>query len=132
MFSLSAVRSDQVVRFLEHLRRHIRGRVLLIWDALNAHRSIETHAYLQAQLSWLTVYRLPPDAPEFNPVEGLWAWFKDTTVANLCALGLHPPIRCQLRLGRRCLARRPALLRGFLHKAGLFFDGVVTLLYEFL
>lgn len=114
-----AIRSRQVVRFLRHLRRHIRGPVVLLWDGLNAHRSLETRAYLEAQGSWLTVHRLPAYAPELNPVEGVWAWFKGTTVANLCPDTLAP-LRHQLRIGRCRLSRYPDLLRGFLNKAGLF------------
>lgn len=113
-----AVRSPQVVRFLRHLRRHIRGRVVLLWDGLHAHRSLETRAYVEAQSSWLTVHRLPAYAPELNPVEGLWAWCKGTAAANLCPDSLAP-VRHQLRLGRRRLGRHPDLLQGFLHKAGL-------------
>lgn len=114
-----AIRSTQVVRFLRHLRRHIRGPVVLLWDGLNAHRSAETRTYLEAQRAWLSVHRLPAYAPELNPVEGLWAWFKGTAAANLCPDDLAP-VRRQLRLGRRRLGRHHARLRGFLHKAGLF------------
>ncbi len=113
-----AVRSPQIVQFLKHLRRHIRGPVVLLWDGLNAHRSLETRAYLDANRAWLTVHRLPAYAPELNPVEGLWAWCKGTFAANLCPESLDP-VRHQLRCGRRRLARHPDLLRGFLHKAGL-------------
>jgi transposase len=114
-----AVRSPQIVRFLRHLRRHIRGPVILLWDGLHAHRSLETQAYVRAQHSWLTVHRLPAYAPELNPVEGMWAWFKGTVAANLCSESLDP-VRRQLRVGRVRLARGPDRLQGFLHKAGLF------------
>lgn len=114
-----AVRSPQVVRFLRHLRRHLHGPVLLLWDGLHAHRSLETRAYVESQSSWLTVHRLPAYAPELNPVEGLWAWCKGTAAANLCPESLAP-VRRQLHLGRRRLGRDPDRLQGFLHKAGLF------------
>jgi transposase len=113
------IRSREVVRFLRHLRRHLAGPVVLFWDGLNAHRSLETRAHLEAQRSWLTVHRLPAYAPELNPVEGVWAWFKGTATANLCPDGLAP-LRQRLRTGRRRLSRHCDLLRGFLHKAGLF------------
>jgi transposase len=111
-----AIRSGEVVRFLCHLRRHVRGRVLLLWDGLNAHRSAETSAYLARQRSWLTVHRLPAYAPELNPVEGVWAWLKGTVTANLCPEGLDP-IHRQLGRGRRSLRRRTDLLQSFLRKA---------------
>lgn len=114
-----AVRSPQVVRFLKHLRRHLSGRVIVLWDGLHAHRSLETRAYLEANRSWLTVHRLPAYAPELNPVEALWAWCKGTFAANLCPESLDP-VRHQLRCGRRRLTRHPDRIQGFLHKAGLF------------
>ena len=113
------IRSAQVVRFLRHLRRHLRGPVVLLWDGLHAHRSLETRAYAQDQSAWLTVHRLPAYAPELNPVEGLWAWLKATAAANLCPDGLAP-VRRQLRRGRQRLVRHPDRLVGFLHKARLF------------
>jgi transposase len=121
MTHAGAIRSPEVVRFLQHLRRHVRGPVVLFWDGLNAHRSLYTRTYLDAERSWLQVHRLPAYAPELNPVEGLWAWLKGTAAANLCPTSLAP-VRRQLRLGRRRLCRRPDLLRAFVHKAGLSFD----------
>lgn len=119
MTHLAAVRSREIVRFLRHLRRHIRGPVVLFWDGLHAHRSRETRAYLETQRSWLTVHRLPAYAPELNPVEGMWAWCKGASgLANFCPDTLDP-LRHQLHLGRRRLARSPDRLWSFLHKAGL-------------
>lgn len=120
MTHVGAVRSGEIVRFLRHLRRHVSGPVLLLWDGLHAHRSLETRAYLEAERVWLTVHRLPAYAPELNPVEGMWAWCKGTVAANLCPESLDP-LRRQLRRGRRRLGRNPDRLRGFLHKAGLSF-----------
>ena len=113
-----AVRSPQIIRFLQHLRRHIRGPILLLWDGLHAHRSLATQAYLRTH-SWLTVHRLPAYAPDLNPVEAMWSWFKGTVAANLCPEDLEP-VRQQLRLGRRRLGRDAERLQGFLHKAGFF------------
>jgi len=93
--------------------------VLLLWDGLHAHRSQETREFLEANRRWLTVERLPAYAPELNPVEGIWSWFKGTVVANLCPDTLEPIVR-ELAVGRRRLRRQPDLLRGFLYKAGLF------------
>ena len=91
----------------------------MLWDGLHAHRSRETRGFLGANRNWLTVERLPAYAPELNPVEGVWAWFKGAVVPNLCPDSLDPIIR-ELATGRRRLRRQPDLLRGFLYKAGLF------------
>jgi transposase len=114
------VHSAEVVRFLRHLRRHVRTRVILLWDGLQAHRSLETRTYLDANRHWITVERLPAYAPELNPVEGFWSWTKGTAVANFCQDGLDP-IRRRVRQGRNRLARRSDLIESFLHKARLFF-----------
>ena len=57
------------------------GPVVLVWDGLNTHTS---HAMreLVAARDWLTVYRLPPYAPELNPVEPVWSNLK-RSLANL-------------------------------------------------
>jgi transposase len=112
------VRSAEVIRFLRHLRRHIRGPIVLLWDGLNAHRGQETTRYLRSQRGQLRAHRLPAYAPELNPVEGLWAWIKGTTVPNLCADGLDS-LRQHVCRGRRRAGRRRHLLLGFLRKAGL-------------
>ncbi len=114
------VRSPEVVRFLKHLRRHIRGPVVLLWDGLHAHRSRETRAYIEANTRWLTVHRLPAYAPELNPVEGMWSWYKGGIVANLCADGLRT-IRTYVHRGGHHLRRCDDVLWGFLKKAGLSF-----------
>jgi len=115
-----SVHSADLIRFLRHLRRHVRRPVVLLWDGLQAHRSAEMWAFLTAHRSWLSAERLPAYAPELNPVEGLWSWMKQTRVANFCPLGLDP-IRRRVRTGRNHLARRTDLIESFLHKAGLFF-----------
>jgi transposase len=40
---------------------------------------------LGRQRSWLVVEPLPGDAPELNPVEGLWSNLKGVELANLAA-----------------------------------------------
>jgi len=112
------VRSEQIVGFLRHLRRHVRGRVTLIWDGLNAHRSVTTRTYIDKNRRWLRVVRLPAYAPELNPVEALWAWLKQQRLANVAEVGLDR-LADRVRDGARSGRRRPRLLEGFLAKAGL-------------
>jgi hypothetical protein len=50
---------------------------------LPAHRSLAMRAWLATQRSWLVVQRLPADAPELNPVQGLWSSRKAVELANL-------------------------------------------------
>ena len=65
--------SQALIRFLRTLRRHFRGRkLILVWDRLNAHKSREMAGYLASQRRWLRIEWLPPYAPDLNPVETLW------------------------------------------------------------
>ena len=56
--------------------------MVLLWDGLSWHWSHKRGVHLAAQRHWLTMERLPADAPELNPVEGLWANLKGGELAN--------------------------------------------------
>jgi putative transposase len=117
MLIREAVRSSHVIRFLKLLHQHLPGPIIVIWDGINPHRSVATRRFVEEQ-SWLMVVRLPAYAPELNPVEGVWSWFKRTVVGNFCPDG-YDLLGRVLRLARRRLTRRRTLLLGFLHKSGL-------------
>lgn len=72
-FQDGAIRTRQVVDFLKALRRHLRRRLLIIWDGLQAHRSRMVRDYLDSTHGAVQVAFLPPYAPNCNPVEYLWA-----------------------------------------------------------
>ncbi len=40
-----------------------------IWDNLNVHKAADLREFAEAR-DWLTIYHLPPHAPDLNPVEG--------------------------------------------------------------
>ena len=77
------IKAPQVLKFLAHLRRHLRGKVILLWDRLPAHRSRLVQDYLAGQRrieqEWLPAY-----APELNPVEYLWGQLKEHQLGNFC------------------------------------------------
>ena len=70
-----------VAAFVRQLLRHIRGRVILIWDRWSAHRGFDIkavctdHPRLQVEL-------LPAYAPQLNPVEHLWSHLKWSELCN--------------------------------------------------
>ena len=109
-----------LIRFLRQLRKHFRGRkLILVWDRLNAHRSKEMAHYLGCQRRWLHVEWLPAYAPDLNPVETLWGNVKGQELANLevedtldVVDGLHVGLR---------RVQRSNLGFSFLQHAGLSF-----------
>lgn len=112
------VGTEEIIAFLRHLRRHVRGQVILIWDGLAAHRSRATREHIERHHRWLRVERLPAYAPELNPVEALWAWLKQGRLANVAEDGLQR-LAHRVRRGVRNGRRRQGLLWAFLAKAGL-------------
>lgn len=111
------VHAEQVRVFLRHLLRHIPGKIVVLWDGLAAHRARIVRDFVERHPRMVLV-RLPAYAPELNPVEGLWGWSKGCLLANVCEETLEP-IKARVRRGIRTARRRPALLWGFLDKAGL-------------
>jgi transposase len=75
----------RVIEFLQQLRRHIKRKLLVIWDGLPAHRSRAVRDYVDSTRGAIQIEQLPPYAPELNPVEYLWAHWKQHELANFCA-----------------------------------------------
>ena len=83
-FHAGAIRGPQFVEFLHALTKQIRGKLLIIWDGLKAHRSKLVREYLDSTDGAVQVAFLPPYSPDLNPVEFLWAWLKRHALANFC------------------------------------------------
>lgn len=113
------IKGPQVIAFLEHLQRHIRGKLLVIWDGGPIHRSRLVRDYLDKLKGKIWVEKLPAYAPELNPTEYVWGYFKHHELPNLCALDL-----VQLsQFGRKALSRmrrRPKLVSAFWKQAELW------------
>lgn len=75
------IRHEQVLRFLQALRRHLPRGFTLIWDRHSAHQAQRVHAWLARQRR-LVVEQLPAYAPELNPVEQVWGHTKGAELAN--------------------------------------------------
>lgn len=118
-FSRGTVTAPEVIRFLQQLRRHTRGRVIVLWDGLPGHRAKVVQNFIVANRSWLTTYRFPAYAPELNPVEYLWSALKTRDTAN-CSPDTLADLDRRIRHGVRRLRGRPDVLAGCLKAAGLF------------
>jgi transposase len=67
--------------FVRRLLRHLRGKVILIWDRGTMHRGDSIRALLR-DYPRLTIEELPSYAPALNPVEQVWNHIKYGVLCN--------------------------------------------------
>jgi putative transposase len=70
-----------VAAFLRQLLRHLRGKVIVVWDRWSGHRGSDVRAVL-ADNPRLKLEQLPAYAPTLNPVEHLWSLLKWSELNN--------------------------------------------------
>jgi transposase len=105
-------RSADCARFLQHLLRHLPGKLLVLWDGAPIHRAQPIKDLLaQGAAGRLHLERLPAYAPEVNPDEGIWNYLKRVELRNLVCDDL-PELRNELRLAVQRLRRRPHVIQG--------------------
>lgn len=114
-----AVKSPQVVDFLTALVRHIRQPLMLVWDRLPAHRSGMVRDYIAQLNGRIRVEYLPSYAPELNPVEYIWAHWKQHELPNVCPKDYWQLSEGARRTLRR-MRRRRTLITAFWQQASLW------------
>ncbi|WST35540.1 ISL3 family transposase (plasmid) [Streptomyces sp. NBC_01166] len=92
----------------EHLRL---GPIVVVWDNLNTHLAAGLKRY-EAEHDWLTTVRLPPYAPDLNPVEAVWSLVR-RAMANT-AFTTPDDLDRKLRSELRRIQLRPRLIDGCL------------------
>lgn len=110
------IRAPEVIRFLRHLLRHLRGPVGLLWDSSPIHRAALVKRFLK-QHPRLQTYRFPGDAPELNPDEFVWAQLKKATANSVPNNLAHLRKLLQKPLNR--LRHSQSLLRSCIHASDL-------------
>ncbi len=107
------------VFFLEHLRRQIPHKLLVIWDRSPIHRGDLVKKYLaEGAAKQIHLELLPPYAPELNPEEEAWQQLKNVEMRNLVCLDLEE-LHYELHLATARLRQKPDLVRSFFGEAGL-------------
>ncbi len=114
-----AIRSEQAIAFLQALMRHIPSDLLIVWDGLRVHWSRAVAEFVEAQQGRIHLERLPAYAPELNPVEYLWGYWKKTAMANFCPQD-YAQLSTRARASLRRLRRRRTLITAFWTQAHLF------------
>ena len=116
-----SIRSPMVIEFLGHLKRHLRGSVLVIWDRLSAHTSHMTQQWIEAQKGWIRTEYLPAYAPELNPVEYLWGYWKKVELPNVCPRDWWE-LNDRARRTLKRIRRRPRVIAACWKQTKLQFD----------
>ena len=112
------VRGPHGVSFLRAVRRHVRGKLGVILDRWNVHRSKVMRKDFDRHASRIRVEWLPAYAPDLNPTEQVWNHTKYSDLANFMPAtleDLRTPVAASI--GQ---PRRPSdLLRSFFQTAKL-------------
>ncbi|WP_308346937.1 transposase [Streptomyces sp. ISL-66] len=75
-------RAREFADLLTTARRQLGGAPLIVvWDNASTHHSRALRKFCDRNSDWLTIVRLPPYAPDLNPVEGVWAHLKKPCTA---------------------------------------------------
>jgi transposase len=115
-----AVGREETIGFLARLLRHIQDPLLIVWDRLPAHRSRLVGEFIDSLGGLIAIEYLPPYAPELNPVEYLWGYWKQHQLPNVCARDLwHLNDRARQTLRR--MRRKPRLITAFWKQSSLSF-----------
>lgn len=80
-FPRDYVTGERSADFLRYLLRHLRGKVIVVWDGGPMHKGPHIRKVLH-DYPRLHLERLPPYAPDLNPVEYLWAHTKYNNLPN--------------------------------------------------
>ena len=112
-------KGPQIVEFLQHLLRHIEGKILVVWDGAPCHRAIVVKDFLKTEAGkrvWLE--KLPAYAPELNPDEGIWNQLKNVELKNLCCQSIAE-LKRELRKARDRLRQKSRIILGCFKQVGL-------------
>ncbi|WP_455770332.1 IS630 family transposase [Streptomyces erythrochromogenes] len=111
-------RAREFADLLTSARRQLGGAPLIVvWDNASTHHAKALREFCDRNSDWLTIVKLPPYAPDLNPVEGVWAHVKKSLadLAPRAIEDLTPLVKNRLR----SIQRRPEVLDGFIAETGL-------------
>lgn len=114
------IATAQVLVFLRHLLRHVRGRIIVVWDNVNPHKAVAVQRFVHDSSHRLSLEYLPPYSPDLNPDEWVWRYLKQVELANFAPLDLAE-LETALRGAVQRIRMRPRLMRSFLTASALSF-----------
>lgn len=112
-----SIRQNHILCFLRALRRHFRTPVIVVWDHLGAHLGKDVRNYVAK--TWdFHVEHFPSYAPELNPVEYCWSWFKCNPLGNYCPENIDE-LQNKLLNEYTPVRNQQSLLQGFIRASEL-------------
>ena len=116
-----AIGELEVIDFLKALVRHIDGPLMIVWDRLPAHRSRMVREFIELSEGHIVTEYLPAYAPELNPVEYIWAYWKQHELPNVCPKD-YWELDERARKTLRRMRRKPRLITAFWKQSSLCLD----------
>ena len=108
-----SVTGERVIEFLKHLQRHLSGKLLILWDGAPNHRSRRVRDYIGSLCGKIWIERIPAYAPELNPTEYLWGYWKHHELPNFCPRDLWQLSGYAAHALRRIRRKKKRLLPSF-------------------
>jgi transposase len=115
-FRSQAFKGPDVKRFLDHLLKHLRGPILLVWDQGSIHKHTQVKEFVSTHPR-LQIEEFPGYAPELNPAEYVWCQ-SDSALANTCPEELTQ-LKALLVTTKRRLSKSQPLLWSCIEASGL-------------
>lgn len=116
-----AIGKLEVIDFLKALVGQIERPLLIVWDRLPAHRSGLVREFIALSEGHIATEYLPPYAPELNPVEYIWAYWKQHELPNVCPND-YKDLSQRARQALRRMRPKRRLIAAFWKQSSLRFD----------
>jgi len=113
-----SIKSEQIIAFVDQLRKKVGKKMLLVWDGLRAHWSGDVRRHIESLGDQVHLEQLPAYSPDLNPVEFLWGHLKQHELANFCATSLGI-LSKKTRDVLRKTQKRPSIIKAFWIQAEL-------------
>ena len=116
-----AIGQPEVIDFLKALVQHVDRPLLIVWDRLPAHRGRLVREFIALSEDHIVSEYLPAYAPELNPVEYIWAYWKQHELPNVCPKD-YGELNDRARKALCRMRRKPRLITAFWKQSSLCFD----------
>ena len=94
-------------------------KLLVVWDRAQIHRGRMVREFVAASGGRIALEYLPAYAPELNPVEHIWGYWKHHELPNFCPRDFAR-LSYHARRALKRMRRRPTLVMAFWEQANLF------------